>query len=60
MVMHAVCCVPCGVHIDSNQREAHNQLHGGACCVLCRFKEEDSDSKVMCQCAAPNCKGTLN
>eukprot|EP00775_Hariotina_reticulata_P012769 gene12769-12897_t len=25
-----------------------------------RFKEEDSDCKVICQCGAPNCKGTLN
>lgn len=25
-----------------------------------RFKEEDSGSKVPCQCGAPNCKGTLN
>jgi NuA3 HAT complex component NTO1 len=25
-----------------------------------RFKEEEGDSKVPCQCGAPNCKGTLN
>lgn len=62
------CCTPC---LYVKVLEMQGQLHlcffaktdiraGQELTFDYRFKEEDSDSKVPCQCAAPNCKGTLN
>ncbi|KAF6264248.1 hypothetical protein COO60DRAFT_1698474 [Scenedesmus sp. NREL 46B-D3] len=62
------CCAPC---LYAKPLELGGELHlcffaktdikaGQELTFDYRFKEEDSDSKVICQCGAPTCKGTLN
>jgi NuA3 HAT complex component NTO1 len=62
------CCAPC---LYAKPLELGGELHlcffaktdikaGQELTFDYRFKEEEGDSKVICQCGAPTCKGTLN
>jgi hypothetical protein len=44
----------------STHPSVHPPTHPPTLSYDYRFKEEDDVDKVVCQCGAPTCKGTLN